>query len=621
MGDSYSTEEVTTPLSLLSRLKSPQPSVAARKRKIACNPPTGKRRSLGRSSVTDPKSIKPDERVRAYPAEPFTVSGGHLFCSGCRERLCLKKSSIKNHIGSKKHEDGKKRLEDKQARERDLAASLRRYNLEHHPRGETLPEFQQVYRIRVTRTFLQAGVPMNKLPIFRSILEENGHRLSDKRFMLDLVPFLLEEEEKTLKGLIQDKHLGVIFDGTTRLGEALAVVVRFVSDDWELEQRLLRIQLLSKSLTGEEIASELIKILSVNYSIGPAHLIAAMRDRASVNNVAMRTLKIVYPSIVDIGCFSHTIDLVGKHFKVPHAYEFLTSWMALFSHSYKAKIAWGEQTGKAMPSYSATRWWSKWEILDQLLVSFGDIKLFLDNNPDLGPASRDKLLEFFTNTQKNIYLKLELAAIVDWGRPFVTATYNLEGDGPLVFTCYETVQTTVSAIQVANTPNVDAIIRAISSIPRQQMVKYVKNCVQPGLDYFDKQLNTSLKVSLSAFKAARLLCPYQVNTLNPTAADVDELSAFPFVDNLASLKSELASYLAKSDSLNSSMDIVSWWKQYTHDLPAWSAAAKKVLVVQPSSAAAERVFSILNSTFKEQQQNSLQDYIETSVMLSYNYRK
>ena len=307
----------------------------------------------------------------------------------------------------------------------------------------------------------------------------------------------------------------MIFDGTTRLGEALAVVVRFVSDDWELEQRLLRIQLLSKSLTGEEIASELIKILSVNYSIGPAHLIAAMRDRASVNNVAMRTLKIVYPSIVDIGCFSHTIDLVGKHFKVPHAYEFLTSWMALFSHSYKAKIAWGEQTGKAMPSYSATRWWSKWEILDQLLVSFGDIKLFLDNNPDLGPASRDKLLEFFTNTQKNIYLKLELAAIVDWGRPFVTATYNLEGDGPLVFTCYETVQTIVSAIQVANTPNVDAIIRAISSIPRQQMVKYVKNCVQPGLDYFDKQLNTSLKVSLSAFKAARsssLVCSCKEST-------------------------------------------------------------------------------------------------------------
>lgn len=75
-----------------------------------------------------------------------------------------------------------------------------------------------------------------------------------------------------------------------------------------------------------------------------------------------------------------------------------------------------------MPGYSTTRWWSKWEILAQLLVQFGDIELFLNNHPDIGPASREKLLQFFQNTQKNIYLKLELAAIVDWGRPFVSAT-------------------------------------------------------------------------------------------------------------------------------------------------------------------------------------------------------
>jgi len=53
-------------------------------------------------------------------------------------------------------------------------------------------------------------------------------------------------------------------------------------------------------------------------------------------------------------------------------------------------------------------------------------------------------------------------------------------------------------------------------------------------------------------------------------------------------------------------------------LPAWAAAAKKVLVAQPSSAAAERVFSLLNSTYGDKQDNSLKDYIETSVMLRYN---
>ena len=52
---------------------------------------------------------------------------------------------------------------------------------------------------------------------------------------------------------------------------------------------------MAKSLTGEELARELISVLSVQYSIGTQQLLAAMKDRASVNEVAVRTLKIVYP--------------------------------------------------------------------------------------------------------------------------------------------------------------------------------------------------------------------------------------------------------------------------------------------------------------------------------------
>ena len=50
--------------------------------------------------------------------------------------------------------------------------------------------------------------------------------------------------------------MAVTFDGSTRLGEALAIVLRYVSDEWTLEQRLIRLQLLAKSLNGEEIARE-----------------------------------------------------------------------------------------------------------------------------------------------------------------------------------------------------------------------------------------------------------------------------------------------------------------------------------------------------------------------------
>ena len=53
-------------------------------------------------------------------------------------------------------------------------------------------------------------------------------------------------------------------------------------------------------------------------------------------------------------------------------------------------------------------------------------------------------------------------------------------------------------------------------------------------------------------------------------------------------------------------------------IPKWSSACKIALLVQPSSAAAERVFSILSNCFKDQQTHSLEDYIEASVMLQYN---
>ena len=57
---------------------------------------------------------------------------------------------------------------------------------------------------------------------------------------------------------LADKYVSVTFDGTTRLGEAMAVVVRFVSSDWTLEQRLMKLQMLAKSMKGEEVARELI---------------------------------------------------------------------------------------------------------------------------------------------------------------------------------------------------------------------------------------------------------------------------------------------------------------------------------------------------------------------------
>ena len=182
-------------------------------------------------------------------------------------------------------------------------------------------------------------------------MEENAYRLTDRRNMHDYVPFILKDEENRIRQEIDGKQLSIIFDGTSRLGEALAIVVRFVNDDLSIHQRLVRLQMLTKSLTGEEIARELITALSVSYSIHPSNLLGAMRDRASTNNVAMRTLMIVYPKVVDIGCFSHTIDHVGGYFKTPVLTDFTSFWISLFSHSPKTRLLWKTRTDRSMKSY------------------------------------------------------------------------------------------------------------------------------------------------------------------------------------------------------------------------------------------------------------------------------
>uniref|UniRef100_A0A1X7UYG9 U1-type domain-containing protein n=1 Tax=Amphimedon queenslandica TaxID=400682 RepID=A0A1X7UYG9_AMPQE len=115
---------------ILDKLKSPTPSDLHRKRKMKSYPPHGLKKSstTSSSSASEPKSVSPSQRVKEYPAEPFKVSNKRLFCYGCREELNLKSTTIANHVRSKKHEDGKKRLLTKESRERDIADAIKEYN-------------------------------------------------------------------------------------------------------------------------------------------------------------------------------------------------------------------------------------------------------------------------------------------------------------------------------------------------------------------------------------------------------------------------------------------------------------------------------------------------------------
>ena len=65
---------------------------------------------------------------------------------------------------------------------------------------------------------------------------------------------------------------------------------------------------------------------------------------------------------------------------------------------------------------------------------YGNILPFLEDDP---PATTMKLKSILNCSGKSSLLQVELASVIDAGEAFVKATYKLEGDGPVVFECYD----------------------------------------------------------------------------------------------------------------------------------------------------------------------------------------
>ena len=96
-----------------------------------------------------------------------------------------------------------------------------------------------MYRLKVVKTFLRAAVSLSKVDAFKDLLEENSFHLTDRRHMCDLIPFIITQEKADIKAKIVGKPVSVVFDGTTPLGEAMVIVIRFVDNSFAITQCII----------------------------------------------------------------------------------------------------------------------------------------------------------------------------------------------------------------------------------------------------------------------------------------------------------------------------------------------------------------------------------------------
>jgi hypothetical protein len=168
---------------------------------------------------------------------------------------------------------------------------------------------------------------------------------------------------------------------------------------------------------------------------------------------------------------------------------------------------------------------------------------------------------------------------------------------------------------------------------RELAEDHVRKTVTPTWTYFKKTVLGTLAPMVELLKICRLSNPYAFAHLKPTAeefnAAVASLDVFD-ADEERSISQGYAEYMRISLELpslprGSSPDdemkaIKTFWRAHHATLNKLSPFVRYCFTIQCSSAAVERVFSVLKNSFGDQQELSLEDYVCLSLIRQFNKR-
>ena len=256
--------------------------------------------------------------------------------------------------------------------------------------------------------------------------------------------------------------------------------------------------------------------------------------------------------------------------------------------------------------------------------------------------------------------------MVEGGRPFVQATYFLEGDKLVILYVYDWLSHIQAFIENEHFPLIDSYIGAQvediedvveMELKRAELKMHAAAVLTPGFAYFYNNLMAGdVGANIELFKAVCLANPSYIKYILPAVGlaesqeVVRELTVLKCVDEarVEKLIAELPSYVQKCTEFSGNwlfraprgwetldqvksfkkvarpkvgLEILGFYDAHGDSFPNWCDLAEDIFLLAPSSAAVERVFSFLRDKFDKKSFSSLIDYICTSLMLKSNGRE
>lgn len=613
--------------------------------------------------------VTASQRVEEFPDEGFIVdANGQCFCTLCKVALTQlwSRTSFRQHIQGKKHiaELAKKKgksKEDKSGMDYFLKESLKDDGKGGGLKaGHTIPETIHLGRMQAVRNLIKLGVKIETLcsengSDAKEMIENGLHfKLGDDRTLRDYFPLLRSAEIAFSTSELSDAggRIAVIFDGTTRVAEVECIVFRFcVKGTLIPQQRVVALHLVTEANAVQLAAliHQTIQSFELNNGLdkkkAPQPMFFSM-DRVEVNRKALQGLEVIYPQSLALFCFSHTLDKGGEQLLgacSPSTKVVISKWLKMVWKT-KFKAVFAREFGNAPSQYSVTRWWSRFDCIREMFSKQAQLDAFLTKlvAEDVCAKTATKVLAMWRTN--SLEIRMELAFLMDVGMPFYTATYKLEEDGfiaPLVYNELQSLSVIRNTWNYGN-PGTHQTMRRYAHFlyplvandanepARRSLIERFLPLANDCFEYFYETIwkpDAEMERARTHFEGARFWHPGAARTLaldldiRPGVSRVSFLKGdnatisalsneWPIYKNLADVQSCLWSMTAK--------EVAAFWELNQRECPTWFRCAQDLLLGQPSSAAAERVFSVLESSFSGQQMTTLRDALEVTVMAKYN---
>ena len=166
----------------------------------------------------------------------------------CYEQVNLKKDRIVQHIQSTKHQTRKEKYIQSLQQGKSVTKFLDTLDAGEvtgasagalqSPKGfgSRTSEEARIWRIELVSWWMKCGLSLNSLNVFAPFLEKYAQRVPDASHLRQLIPIIHAQELERVKKALQGRSISIIFDGTTRVCEAFAVVARYIDEERNIRQ-------------------------------------------------------------------------------------------------------------------------------------------------------------------------------------------------------------------------------------------------------------------------------------------------------------------------------------------------------------------------------------------------